>query len=292
MTSFSVLHTHLFQNDKKESDFYFSTLESHINRNKKHIEKPHRHDTYLTVLFTKGSGTHEIDFTKYDVSAGSLFFLLPGQVHSWELSDDTEGFIFFASTEYYDLHYVNLKLKDYPFFGSPYISRKINIENQDLDKIISLLRVIDVENSHSHVMKDCLIIALLTVMYIYATRHYTQQETEKTDVKLSYFRHYYDYENLVDQHFRTIKSVSDYAEMMNISPKHLNRITQAVINKKASGILAERMVLEAKRMLIFLDDNVVDIAFKLGHEDYSYFARMFKKYSGYSPVSFRQKYKI
>lgn len=113
-----------------------------------------------------------------------------------------------------------------------------------------------------------------------------------TDVKLSYFKHYYDYENLADQHFKTIRSVLGYAEMLDISPKHLNRITQAVINKKASEILVERLVLEAKRMLIFMDDNVVDIAFDLGQEDYSYFARLFKKHSGYSPVSFRQKYKI
>lgn len=292
MSSFAVLHTHFFQSDKKDADFYFNTLGKHLKKNKKHIEKPHRHDSYVTVLFTKGTGTHEIDFTRYEVSAGSLFFLLPGQVHSWELSDDAEGFIFFTSPEYYDLHYVNLKLKDYPFFGSPNISRKINIESQDLNKIISLLEVIELENNHSDVMKECLIIALLTVMYIYATRHYTEQETTKTDLRLSYFKHYYDYENLIEQNFKTVKSVSEYAVMLDITPKHLNRITQTVINKKASEILVNRVVLEAKRMLIFLDDNVVDIAFSLGYEDYSYFARLFKKHSGFSPVQFRQKYKV
>ncbi|GGG58970.1 AraC family transcriptional regulator [Epilithonimonas arachidiradicis] len=292
MTSFAVLHTHLFQNDKKDSDFYFNTLEKHLKKNKKHIENPHRHDSYVTVLFTNGTGTHEIDFNTYDVSAGSLFFLLPGQVHSWKLSDDAKGFIFFTSPEYYDLHYINLKLKDYPFFGSPNISRKINIENQDMNKIVSLLQVIESENNHSDVMKDCLIIALLTVMYIYATRHYTEQETAKSDLRLSYFRHYYDYENLIEKNFKTIKSVSEFAAKLHITAKHLNRITQSVINKKASEILVDRVVLEAKRMLIFLDDSVVDIAFSLGYEDYSYFARLFKKHSGYSPVNFRQKYKV
>ncbi|SHK55046.1 helix-turn-helix domain-containing protein [Epilithonimonas mollis] len=293
MDSIAVLHTRFFQNNKNnKDDFYFNTLENHLKNNRKHIEKPHRHDSYVTVLFTKGRGIHEIDFTRYEISEGSLFFLLPGQVHSWELSDDAEGFIFFTSQEYYDFHYVNLRLKDYPFFGSPNISRKIVVENKDLDKIVSLLKVIDQENNDSGFMKECLIIALLTIIYIYATRHYTDQEADSTDLRLSYFKHYYDYENLVEKHFKTIKSVSQYAEMLDISPKHLNRITQSVISKKASEVLVDRLILEAKRTLIFLDSNVVDVAFSLGYEDYSYFARLFKKHSGYSPVSFRQRYKV
>ena len=291
MTSFAVLHTHLFQSDKKDADFYFNTLEKHLEKNRKHIEKPHRHDTYVTVLFTKGQGTHEIDFNKYEVSPGSLFFLLPGQIHSWELSDDAKGFIFFISPDYYDLHYVNLKLKNYPFFGSHNISRKIVLEHQDIEKIVSLLEVIRQENNHSDFMKECLIIALLTVMFIYATRHYTDQDTTVGDLRLSYFKHYYDYENLVEKNYKTLKSITEYAERLNITPKHLNRITQTVISKKASEILVDRLILEAKRMLIFLDESVVDIAFSLGYEDYSYFARLFRKHSGYTPTNFRQKYK-
>lgn len=71
-------------------------MKGHLKSSHKHIEKPHRHDFYVTVLFTHGSGVHEIDFQSYDVQPGSLFFLSPGQIHSWELSDDTEGYIFFS----------------------------------------------------------------------------------------------------------------------------------------------------------------------------------------------------
>jgi len=66
-----------FKTIKKDADFYFNTLEKYLKKNKKHIEKPHRQDSHVTVLFTKGTGTQEIDFTRYEVSAGSLFFLLP-----------------------------------------------------------------------------------------------------------------------------------------------------------------------------------------------------------------------
>ncbi len=291
MNSIAVLHTHLFQNDKKDSGFYFNTLERHLKANHKFIEKPHRHNAYLTVLFTKGSGVHEIDFQKYNVSEGSLFFLIPGQVHRWELSEDADGYIFFISPEYYDLHYVNLHLKDYPFFGSPTVSRKLEISAADLNKIVSLLEIIDEENQTQHLMKECVILALLTVVYTYSTRHYTEKETLSSDVKVAYFRHYHDFENLLEKHFKEKKSISEYADLLGISTKHLNRITQTVVQKTASAMLTDRLMLEAKRMLMYLDDHVVDIAFRLGYEDYSYFSRVFRKNVGFSPTRFIQKYK-
>lgn len=75
MDSISVLQMGLFQENNTSSGFYFNTMKGHLKSSHKHIEKPHRHDFYVTVLFTQGSGVHEIDFQSYDVQAGSLFFL-------------------------------------------------------------------------------------------------------------------------------------------------------------------------------------------------------------------------
>lgn len=291
MDSIAVLHTQLFQENIKDSDLYFNTLEMHLKSNRQFIEKPHRHNSYVAVLFTKGTGLHEIDFQNYEVSAGSLFFMVPGQIHSWQLSDDSEGFIFFISPEYYDLHFVNLKLKNYPFFASPYVSRKITVNDHDINQLTELLRAVEYENMADEFMKNASIIALLTLMFVYATRHYTDQATLTTDSKLSYFKHYYDFENLIENHFKRVKSVSKYADILGITLKHLNRVTQSVVNKTASALLTDRIILEAKRMLIFMDESVVDIAFGLGYEDYSYFTRVFSKKAGLSPTQFRQKYK-
>lgn len=74
MDSISVLQMGLFQENNTSSGFYFNTMKGHLKSSHKHIEKPHRHDFYVTVLFTQGSGVHEIDFQSYDVQAGSLFF--------------------------------------------------------------------------------------------------------------------------------------------------------------------------------------------------------------------------
>ena len=72
----NILDISQFQNHESEKDFYVNNLCDHIRANKTKITKPHKHNSYLCVLFTKGSGTHEIDFNSYEVKPGNLFVLL------------------------------------------------------------------------------------------------------------------------------------------------------------------------------------------------------------------------
>lgn len=291
MNSISVLHINLFQSEKNAPDFYFNTLKNHLISSHKHIEKPHRHDFYVTVIFTKGTGIHEIDFQKYDVSEGSLFFLSPGQVHSWELSPDTDGYIFFFSQPYYEMHYVNQKLKNFPFFNSPSFSRKLQLESDELVNMIRLCEAIGSEHESQNVMKQGFILSLISQIYIHSVRKFAKDDEKTSATSVSYFKHYQDFENLLEKSFTSQKSISYYASQLNISAKHLNRITQTIMQKTASEIITERVILEAKRMLIYLDEGLVEIAFRLGYEEYSYFARMFRKNSGITPSQFIKNHK-
>ncbi|MFC0426555.1 AraC family transcriptional regulator [Chryseobacterium scophthalmum] len=291
MNSISVLHINLFQSEKNAPDFYFNTLKNHLISSHKHIEKPHRHDFYVTVIFTKGSGIHEIDFQKYSVSEGSLFFLSPGQVHSWELSPDTDGYIFFFSQPYYEMHYVNQKLKNFPFFNSPSFPRKLQLQSDELTDMIRLFEDIGSEHESQNVMKQGFILSLISQIYIQSVREFAKDDEKTSATSVSYFKHYQDFENLLEESFTSQKSISFYASQLNISAKHLNRITQTVMQKTASEIITERVILEAKRMLIYLDEGLVEIAFRLGYEEYSYFARMFRKNSGITPSQFIKNHK-
>ncbi|EJL75291.1 AraC family transcriptional regulator [Chryseobacterium populi] len=292
MDSISVLHINLFQPEKSTSDFYFSTMKNHLVSSHKHIEKPHRHDFYVTVLFTKGTGVHEIDFQKYEVSEGSLFFLSPGQVHSWELSPETDGYIFFFSQGYYDMHYVNQKLRNFPFFNSAAFPRKLQLEMPELQRITTLFQEIEHEYHARNLMKNEYILSLISKIYINVARQFSKDyDTLVSSPSISYFKHYQDFEKLLEEYFTSQKLISYYASMMGISPKHLNRVTRIVVQKTATEVITERLMLEAKRMLMYLDESLVEIAFRLGYEEYSYFARVFRKNSGMTPTQFIRKYK-
>ncbi len=293
MNPISVLHIDLFQAGKNTSDFYFNTMKNHLVVGHNHIEKPHRHDFYATVLFTNGEGVHEIDFQRYGVSEGSLFFLSPGQIHSWELSEDIEGYIFFCSQEFYEMHYVNQKLRNFPFFGSVSFPRKLQLEASELEKNISLFQELEKEYQSRNIMKEGLILSLMSRIFINATRLFSRDfDMSASSAGPSYFKHYQDFENLIEQHFTEQKSIACYASLLGVSPKHLNRIVQTVVQKTATEVITERTVLEAKRMLMYLDESLVEIAFRLGYEEYSYFVRVFRKSSGMTPTQFMRKYKI
>ena len=77
----NILDISQLQNQETESNFYVNNLREHIRHNKSKITKPHKHNSYLCILFTKGIGTHEIDFNTYEVKPGNLFVISPGKTH-------------------------------------------------------------------------------------------------------------------------------------------------------------------------------------------------------------------
>ena len=190
------------------------------------------------------------------------------------------------------MHYVNQKLRNFPFFGSVSFPRKLQLDDLERKKNITLFQELGEEHQAKNIMKEGLILSLMSQIFINATRLFSRDfDTMDFTAGLSYFKHYQDFENLIEQHFAEQKSITYYSSLMGISSKHLNRIVQTVVQKTATDVITERVVLEAKRMLMYLDESLVEIAFRLGYEEYSYFVRVFRKSSGMTPTQFMRKYK-
>jgi AraC-like DNA-binding protein len=96
---------------------------------------------------------------------------------------------------------------------------------------------------------------------------------------------------LLDRHIGTQKQASDYARMLHLSLYQLNAITKSALGKTCSDLITERIILEAKRLLLVTTDQVSLVADQLGYDDVSYFIRFFKKKTGHSPERFRKNFK-
>lgn len=287
MNPIKVLDIQLFQKINQSAEFYCNKLQDHLRESHKHIERPHRHNFYMIMCITKGCGIHDIDFTTYPVNVGRIYFMSPGQVHSWQLSEDVEGYIFFFSKAFFDLHYADLQLKAFPFFASVNFSRSLQLGNEDFSDIVANFENIRTESLNTFLLRDYQIRNSIVNILILASRRFLEN-SKKSEIAVSstYMNTFQEFENLIEEHFLDKKSVSYYAELLHISAKHLNRISQLVIGLKASEVIAKRTILEAQRMLVYLDDSLGDIAFRLGFEEYPYFARFFKKHTGHSPSDF------
>jgi AraC family transcriptional regulator, transcriptional activator of pobA len=82
--------------------------------------------------------------------------------------------------------------------------------------------------------------------------------------------------------------VAYYAQKLNTTPQNINVACQKSIQKPAAKLLAEFVLNEAKRLLLYTDKTVSEISFTLEFADPSHFVKYFKKIVGCTPQSFRQ----
>jgi len=108
---------------------------------------------FLVLLFSKGTGKHEVDFETFKVEKGSLFVLKPGQMHCWELSDDVDGFVFFHSREFFDKGFISLSIKDFYFYHSFQGTPHFTLHEKQLNKLEFLMNELVTEYENSDFLK-------------------------------------------------------------------------------------------------------------------------------------------
>lgn len=290
MSKTKVLHIKEFKDGNTAEEFYANTLQNHLQTRHKDIVHPHSHDFYVAILFTKGSGTHEIDFTAHAVKPGALFFLNPGQTHHWELSPDTEGYIFIHSQAFYELHFTHNRLGRYPFYFSMHHLPVIYTNPEQLETFSKLFKNILAEHESVSLLKKEALLSLIDLNYIAATRLYPEYEDETHITQNNYYGKFREFEALLEQNYRKTKSPSAYASMMFMTSRHLNRISQSVVGKSVLDVVHDRILLEAKKMLVLHKTSFSEISASLGYDDYAYFSRIFKKKTGQTPSQFLGRY--
>lgn len=272
-----------FQPDHQQhSAVYVNSLKMHLASHK-FINVPHSHETYITVLFTQGHGIHQIDFKSYPVSPGDVFLLSPGQVHSWSLSPDTDGFIFFHTEAYYNSFFQDHKIDHFPFFFLSHNYPLIQLE-EELRETENWFTQLYEEYWQEYPRKDFRMVSLINLVYIGLSRKYRHEVVREENENQVRIRKLYQ---LVDLYYKDKKLPNDYAEMLNMTTRHLGRICHEVTGRTTSDLIHDRILLEAKRLLIHGPDSISLIAYELGYDDVSYFIRFFRKKTGISPKQFR-----
>ena len=93
---------------------------------------------------------------------------------------------------------------------------------------------------------------------------------------------------LLQQHLRSLKRPSEYADQMNLSASYLNDTVKSVTGFPVTYFIQQEVLAEAQRLLIYTPMSIKEIASDLGYEDHKYFIRLFGKVVGVSPSAFRK----
>lgn len=94
---------------------------------------------------------------------------------------------------------------------------------------------------------------------------------------------------LVEMHFREKHKVSEYADLLHITPKSLSNLFSRYYNKSPLKVITERIILESKRLLDFSDKNINEVALTVGFDEVSHFSKFFKTQVGLSPKEYKDQ---
>ncbi len=260
-------------------------LEDHV-RTLKESDFPHRHDFFNLIYIAQGSGTHDIDYCRYYVKPKQMFFMNDGQVHDWSFSDDTIGYTLFFKKEFYEVIEKKLSLPALPFFNLNSNNIPYVVFSDEQSVILEqFFEMILKEFKEAKLYNESVIKLILKMILINSLRIY--ENCNPQNASSLNFTKIHKFETLIDQNYKSIKSVKDYASLLNISAYYLNAICKDTLGRTSGDMIRDRVILEAKRLLLHTSISVCEAAYQLGYEDCSYFIRLFKKNTELSPEKFR-----
>lgn len=244
------------------------------------VTTPHKHNSYFEIIYlSKGSGFHYIDSQRYEVVPQTVFFVRKEQIHYWQLTSEPEGYVLIIKKQLIDQS-IDKEIKSllYQLSKTTVLHLK---QTGSINKLFEILVSEDASrDSSSDVIIEGLLKALMAKMLQGGESPYLNNKRIEKGL-------YNDFRDLLSQENPLKNNVSYYAGRLNTSPQNLNLACKKEMNLSASDVLAEFIINEAKRLLIYTDDTVAEVAFALNFNDSSHFIKYFKRFSRITPQRYR-----
>uniref|UniRef100_F4CE68 Transcriptional regulator, AraC family n=1 Tax=Sphingobacterium sp. (strain 21) TaxID=743722 RepID=F4CE68_SPHS2 len=225
------------------------------------IEWPHRHACYSFVWFTQGSGINVIDFDEYEILPNRVFMMNPKQIHNWNYSMDSRGY--FLLIEEPLARQLDVE------FSNPFI----DLVEEDVYFIEEIFKRMIVHNNQQ-----------MAIPYLFSLLLGSEDKPQGRNDITTRFK------KLVTENIDKNYAIEQYAEKLGSTTELLSQACKADTGLTAKQLQLDLKMTEAKRLMLYSSLNASEIAFRLGFEDSSYFARIFKKKANFSPAEFREKY--
>ncbi|WP_010177614.1 helix-turn-helix domain-containing protein [Aquimarina agarilytica] len=182
-------------------------------------------------------------------------------------------------------HDTEVGCKGILFFGASQLPI-VTIPEEELNKFEILWKMFCIEMESDDSLQIEMLQMMLKRYLILCARVYKNQENypdkkEDSDIVR-------EFNFLVEQHFREMHSVTEYAELLYKSPKTLSNLFSKIGSKTPLQYIQDRIMLESRRLLWYSSLHIKEIAFEIGFDDIQSFSRFFKKHEGVSPSEFKQ----
>ena len=257
-------------------------LEPYLIRDPKHCL------TYYDITFIlEGEGTFLIDGQEFPVCRNQIYFTSPGRIREWKVKKIPRGLVLIFEEEFLCNFFNDTRfVRKLSFFSNMLQIPNLAITEEQGKELEAVFLKIENEISakkDNHMLRALLYQSLAWLNNTYFS-YYNVGENNKTTNRI------FQFICLVDQHFKEQHSVSFYADKLCITSGHLNELVKKQYCVSVKQYLQNRLILEAKRLLLYNDSSISEISWQLNFHDPSYFVRFFRSQTGASPLAYRKKH--
>ncbi|WP_276480250.1 helix-turn-helix domain-containing protein [Paraflavitalea pollutisoli] len=242
---------------------------------------------FSMIVVQQPGGTIQIGKRSLLLESNTLYWISPHQQIALELETSTRGFMISFSNDFIDLsEKQGASLSRTAFFKRSLLYPAIQLPAELNQQLAGFAGNMLKEYASAVPQSEKLIRNYLNVFLVYLERlcEVTMDHSlpsREQDISLHFF-------SLLEQHFLQKKRVSDYADMMGLTPSYLNKRIKDNSGFTASHHIQQRIVLEAKRHAIFEGDSLKEVAYALGFCTPAHFSRYFKNSAGMNFTAFRK----
>ncbi|GAB2713424.1 AraC family transcriptional regulator [Streptomyces bullii] len=247
------------------------------------LERVHRIDFHIVMLFGDGPVRHMIDFTEYEATAGDLLWIRPGQVHRFSRTSEYRGTVLTMQPGF--LPRATVEATGLYRYDLPPLLRPDEPQLTALRAALAQLRR-EYEDTttlplslHTAVLRHSLTAFLIRLAHLATSS--AEVSRGRTDTTFTRFR------DAVEQGFATNHSVSAYADALGYSRRTLVRAVRAATGETPKAFIDKRVVLEAKRLLAHTELPIGRVGAAVGFPDAANFSKFFHQHTDRTPAAFR-----
>ena len=247
--------------------------------------RPHRHHGLFQLLWLQqGSADVQLDGSRQRLASGSVLLLPQHCVHGFHFSQHAQGVV--VTLAYAFLARLHGGLGDsLASMAEPqWLSLAEGGHRAEIEALLpALLREYGAQGEHRHLLLESLLVSVLCWLRREPASRESVASSQRGRQYLSAFS------ALIEQSYAQHLPLEHYAAQLGISTAHLNAVCRELAGCSALVLVHARLMLEARRNLVYTSMSVRDISDALGFADPAYFTRFFKRGSGLSPRQFRER---
>lgn len=243
---------------------------------------------HTLLIISEGKCEILIGGTTHNVVTDYLVIIPENIVYTISSSESCEGYCLHIHPEFLKPILPGILNEHFPFFNRD--TKHIFILTGRESKLVQncfkdLIRAYDQKSpERTSLLRDFTHILLLHIRGIYRTfSESVSASTNRTAILATRFIHF------VEQNFKEMRSVQQYADLLNISPKYLTKVIKKEIGKTPQACIQDMLLLEAKSLLQMTNQSISEIAYMLNFTDQPHFSHFIKKHTGFTPNDLRMK---